>query len=1011
MESVEEAISREQQGELLEMFEPLLEIISKLLKASRVADAPERHCLVFMEMEVSTFVAWLRMRLQPYGYGLDVDRRMRTWLSFLHVLGGKIRDTVKSLSNQLGEEAPYALLRKAMQCFRRRRSFDSTILMTAFICYCVVAINPHPCCELVPGALHDHLVGIDGPVKELLRWFMAAGESLQIMAIVGPAGIGKTTLAMELYHQLRCQTEEYFQCYAVAKFPWRPVPNRINLLLKSILSQIIHLEAPSPHNSEITMLEDDPELLARNISEHLKDKRYFILIDDIFINQDWEMIKGAFPNNNCGSLILFTTRNESIARWCLRGYDGGVHEMEPLNDSDSERLLCIKAFGSMEDCPPDNLKLLCGEILTMCKGIPLSIIGMAECLKQHQHQHESSAVHRAEQVRLLFKPFQQKPSFNYNKELSQSLSSLYLSMFPQGFVFDKDHLTFKWLEEGLLHGYDGTFGPFYDWSYVSKKAKNSFSELVDSNIITSVAENCGLNLDEDDLCQWQINPLVQKFLASIAADMGYVFTSSTLASATRGGGNNTRIARRLALHQPDPQLPGMLQQVDLSHTRSLSISGAVDRTTVPFDKFAYLVVLDLEGWENLKDEDLLQICKMFLLRYLSVRNTGVSKLPPQIEELRLLRTLDISRTHISKLPSEVCQLSLVKLDLRGTQIRNLPDQIVQLKYTLIHFLVGGGVGSGTINSNKTVLTKIQEAIFHFRELETLATIDLSEFSPRSVQSLGDLQYLLVLAIIWSFHQCTDEAYRKALRSSIQRRRRLRSLTIHCGLGCSMEFLGSLKKSDLPELLEKFKVTAGRFVSVPQWIEGLEHLTFLQITVCRLDSNDVKILANLFNLQCLILGLEFIPVKEIVIERGFKDLERFSLDCPMPWLTFNPGAMPKLVYLQLKICSVPPNHLNAVPSGFNNLLSITDVVICYSKWCSSSSSIKRTVEAVKKQVLKHLNPIDLVINGIQQDIKLLLDEETTGSGTKDDSHADDEEAGRTASKIQSEIEEIEGEIQI
>jgi hypothetical protein len=44
---------------------------------------------------------------------------------------------------------------------------------------------------------------------------------------------------------------------------------------------------------------------------------------------------------------------------------------------------------------------------------------------------------------------------------------------------------------------------------------------------------------------------------------------------------------------------------------------------------------------------------------------------------------------------------------------------------------------------------------------------------------------------------------------------LKSLTIHCGLGCSMEFLGSL--SDPPMLLEMLKVIAVRFPIVPRSI--------------------------------------------------------------------------------------------------------------------------------------------------------------------------------------------------
>uniref|UniRef100_A0A0E0MH20 Uncharacterized protein n=1 Tax=Oryza punctata TaxID=4537 RepID=A0A0E0MH20_ORYPU len=976
---------------MLKEWEPLHESISKLLKGGRFTDARERHGLAFLEMELGAIVASLRMPLPPPRDLRGVDLYLQVnWLRSLEIEARNALSRVKSLCNQHGED-------QAPRCFRRRRSFAyDSLPWTAYRLYRACSDDPRldlPSSEIFGPSLpqadqvHDHLVGIDGTANKLLGWLMAADESLRVMAIVGPAGIGKTTLAMELHRRLRCQTQEhYFQCHVVANFSRRP--HRSKLLLQTILKQIIEqLEAPSSPNSlEIMMLEDDPELLACKISERLKDKRYFTLIDGIFDESDLEIIKGAFPNNNCGSRILFTAQDEWIAGWFLSNYNGVVHKMKPLNDSDSEKLLRTKAFSSMDDCLPENLRLFCDEILNKCRGIPSFITGMADWLKQHQQQHGRSGIPRVEQVRLLLKQFEHWLSFDCSYELRQS--SLYLSMFPQGYVFDKDHLVVKGLDEGL-------------------SSELRFCEFVDRNIITPAAENCGPNLDEDDLCLWQVNPFILRFLASRAAETGFVFTSATLTSAPRGGGNNTRIARRLALHHPDPQLPAMLQQMDLSHTRSLLISGAVDRTTVPLDKFGYLVWLDIEGWENLKDEDLLNICKMFMLSYLSVSNTKVSKLPPQIKELRTLSALDISCTNISEIPSEVCELECLEmLDLRGTWISRLPDRIVLLK-RLEHLIVGAGARSGMIDSDRTVLTKIPETIYQIRNLETLVTIDLSDFSAKSVESLGDLRWLEVLAITWSFHQCSDKDYQQALRSSIERWRKLKSLTIHCGLGCSMEFLGSLTKP--PEELEKFKVIAGKFASVPQWIRGLHHLTFLQITACKQVAGVVKILAGLVKLQRLVLGLEFIPEEAISIEiEGFKELERFSLDCPVPWLTFEEEAMPKLTYLRLNLHASHASEMS-VPSGIRNLEMLSEVALCYNVRSVNSPNVKRTVEAVSKEVAEHRNSTDLFINGIQTEVNQAGEEEAESAtrfiqvdALDDGVQAVDEVALRTAPHVQSEI---------
>jgi Leucine-rich repeat (LRR) protein len=798
--------------------------------------------------------------------------------------------------------------------------------------------------------------------------------------------------------------------------------------------------------------------------------RYFIIIDDIREASDWEEIKWAFPDtNNLGSRILITTRVTSIAEACCSRYscDGLVLKMEPLNQNDSARLLLAKVVGSVDGCLPHNMKLLCDEILRRCDGIPLFIIGMAdwlikEQLQQQQQQqqegvvdqdekHESFAIYCQGQVPYLPERLEQSLSFAFNNDLpNNELRPLLLSMsmLPYGYKLDKDRLIHKQI--------------------VSRwEAERFLSELVDRNVITCVASNCKHNnVGEAEACQWQVNHFMHQFLVSKSAEIGFIFTTATLSiiaaaalPAATGRGNepsSSRMPRRLALHHPDPLLPSLLETMDLSQTRSLAVSGAV--SGIPLDKFVNLVELDLEGWENLKDEDLLQVCrsKMVFLDYLSVRNTRVSKLPHEIKELRTLTTLDVSYTQITELPHEIKEMWILRtldvsytqitelpheikelrsletldisytqinelplelfqltdlehLDLRGTQISQLPKQIVGLRGKLVRLFVGS---ERSVNSVETAMPHDVRRLY---ELQTLATVDLIQHPASFVRALGDLQMLEVLAVTWSFHQSTDRDYCEALLSSIGKWSCLESLTIHCGLGCSMEFLGSLEKSHAPRGLKKFKVTAGRFASVPPWIDGLKHLAFVQITVCnkQTTTDDLKILGDLPKLQCLILGLDFIPGQAIVIEdAGFRQLQRFSVDCPMPWLTFSTGAMRKLAYLQLKFCSTPANQI-CVPSGIRNLRRLTEVSLCYNAQYINSPSIKMTVEAVTKQVAEHRNPIDLFINGIEQDDVQQVDDEVTeiiigtssrtNAGAEDDTQAVGEEA---TAAIECEITEAE-----
>ncbi|CAD6256354.1 unnamed protein product [Miscanthus lutarioriparius] len=133
---------------------------------------------------------------------------------------------------------------------------------------------------------------------------------------------------------------------------------------------------------------------------------------------------------------------------------------------------------------------------------------------------------------------------------------------------------------------------------------------------------------------------------------------------------------------------------------------------------------------------------------------------------------------------------------------------------------------------------------------------------------------------------------------------------------------------------------------------------------------------------------------------------------MPWLTLEAGAMPKLTYLQLKFCSTPARQI-CVPSGISNLHRLTEIALCYNAHYLNSPSVKMTVEAVTKQVAEHRNPIDLFINGIEQDDVQEADDEVTeitigtssrtNAGAEDDAQEVGEEA---AAAIQCEITEAE-----
>ena len=63
-------------------------------------------------------------------------------------------------------------------------------------------------------------------------------------------------------------------------------------------------------------------------------------------------------------------------------------------------------------------------------------------------------------------------------------------------------------------------------------------------------------------------------------------------------------------------------------------------------KSGILQVLDLEGCKSLNTGQLDKLCKMFHLKYLSLRRAYIKKLPAEIGKLQYLETLDIREADV-----------------------------------------------------------------------------------------------------------------------------------------------------------------------------------------------------------------------------------------------------------------------------------------------------------------------------------------------------------------------------
>uniref|UniRef100_A0ACD5T6P5 Uncharacterized protein n=1 Tax=Avena sativa TaxID=4498 RepID=A0ACD5T6P5_AVESA len=723
-------------------------------------------------------------------------------------------------------------------------------------------------CLPVP-TVDSELLGVREAREKLGSFLLDGDMHLKAVSLVGFTGIGKTSLAMELYRK----SEAEFECRATASVSRNP---DMKQLLQHILSQV-RPEAPQCSDAA-------PQLqqLIKEIREHLQDKRYLVLIDDV-----WEClteIESALPKNNCCSRIIMTTPIKKLAELGPCGCGVTVYEMEPLGVADLENLLsretgCRKCLNEASD---------------LSHGVPLAAVAMARLVKERNHGENYGRQTAAPEI-------QRRISVSYiDLDPCHRTHMILLCMFPSNFRIESKLLVQLWKAEGYADSVS--------------RGEDILKELIGRNVI--------LPVNREDISQveaWKVHYSMLEFILLHSAGDNFLITSSSkrwTAPAEK--------VRRLALdsNYPQSEFRNWFGKLDLSFTSSLFIFWEANR--VPLNQFRHLRVLNIIGWKHLKDNDLNHICHMFLLRYLSLRNTKISNIPPIISNLCYLETLDLRKTRVTELPSQVGQL---------------PE--------LSDLLVGSDQ-----DPSANARVKIPTGFRYFGSLRTLETIHLSD----AWLLLDSLPHLTEIAIMCPFRE--SRYSQEKLCRSLKQCCGLKSLTFYGGLGCSMDFLHSLH--DPPCDITKLWVT-GRLVRIPRWIATLKNLVHLQIRVCQLCPGDLQNLGELQRLEHLLLGLDFLPEQEMVVT-GFPTLERFSVDCRVPWLNFEPGVMPKLTELELKFREGPGNQQHSVPSGINHLVNLKRVAIYYSYGCVSSPSVQATVEAMVVAVHDHPRPVKLFING-------------------------------------------------
>ncbi|KAH0692354.1 hypothetical protein KY285_019451 [Solanum tuberosum] len=193
------------------------------------------------------------------------------------------------------------------------------------------------------------------------------------------------------------------------------------------------------------MTEGDLEIYLRDL---LKERKYLVVVDDVWQKEAWESLKRAFPDSKNGCRVIITTRKEDVAE---RADDRGfVHKLRFLCQEESWDLFCRKLLDVQAMIPA--MESLAKDMVEKCRGLPLAIVVLSGLLSHKKGLNEWQKVKDR-----LWKNISEDKSIEISSilsfnDLSVALKQcfLYIGIFPEDQVIDAEDIIRLWMAEGFI---------------------------------------------------------------------------------------------------------------------------------------------------------------------------------------------------------------------------------------------------------------------------------------------------------------------------------------------------------------------------------------------------------------------------------------------------------------------------------------------------------------------------------------------------------------------------------
>ena len=207
------------------------------------------------------------------------------------------------------------------------------------------------------SGVYEALVGMDSHVEEMLGSYLGEGlGDVRFVGICGMGGMGKTTLAREIYGRISSDFEA--SCF-IANVREETKNQGLVSLQKQLLSKIL-----MEREINIWDVYEGIDI----IWCRLRNKKVFIVLDDVDGEQQFEALVGNHDWFGAGSRIILTGRDRHFLQ--RKGVDA-IYTIKGLNYDEALELFSLKAFDKPH--PEENFVTLSMVFVNYGKGVPLAL--------------------------------------------------------------------------------------------------------------------------------------------------------------------------------------------------------------------------------------------------------------------------------------------------------------------------------------------------------------------------------------------------------------------------------------------------------------------------------------------------------------------------------------------------------------------------------------------------------------------------------------------------------------